>query len=74
MMKDCFGICFGGLVSEELAFDEQKRAECHLCQDFEDCYKITAIRSEQQNRSEIRRGVRGVRNSLGGSHREFPFG
>ena len=74
MMKECFGIQFGGLVSEELVHDESKRAECLLCQDFDACYKISVVKNLLQNRGEIRKGVRNLRNSLGGSHREFPFG
>jgi len=73
-MKECFGMQFGGLVSEELVHDEAKRQECLFCQDFEACFKVTYIRNLQQNRGEVKRGVRGIRNSLGGSHRENPFG
>jgi hypothetical protein len=74
MMKECFGLRYGGLLSEEMVFDEDQRAECLLCQDAEMCQQVCMVRNMQQNRAEMRRGVRNLRYSMGGSHSEFPFG
>lgn len=72
-MKECFGVNFGFLWEDRVqSADEHKK--CYECEDFEKCFKVALIRSLQAIKLEIRHGVRGIRNSLGGSHSEFPFG
>ncbi len=72
-MKECFGIGLGAHFEESVEKTHTRR-ECHACEDFERCYQATLIRELIALRREIRTAARGVRNSLGGSHRDFPFG
>ena len=44
------------------------------CEDFDKCFKVALVRNLQALKLEIRKSVRGIRNSIGGSHSEFPFG
>jgi len=72
-MKDCFGIHLGWLGDDNYS-DVESRRKCYECDEFEPCWKMAIIRSINGLRLEMRSGVRGLRNSLGGSHSEFPFG
>ena len=72
-MKDCFGIHFGFMFEDKVT-QKEDRSKCYNCDDFDKCFKIALIRSLEGIKVEIRNGVRGLRNSLGGSHKEFPFG
>jgi hypothetical protein len=72
-MRECFGVHFGYFMEDKVSsYDERK--QCYECEDFDKCYKISLIRSLQALKVEIRTGVRGLRNSLGGSHSDFPLG
>jgi hypothetical protein len=72
-MKDCFGVHLGWFGEDNFS-NVADRQRCYECSDFEACYKMMTIRVLNGLRLEIRSGVRGLRNSLGGSHSEFPFG
>ncbi|HPB32731.1 MAG TPA: hypothetical protein PLB62_14870 [Candidatus Sumerlaeota bacterium] len=72
-MKECFGISFGFFFEDHPAQDEV-REKCYSCEDFEKCFKVSLIQNMKALKLEIRSGVRNLRNSMGGSHSEFPFG
>ena len=72
-MKEYFGVNFGFFFEDNIA-DEAERRKCYECEDFEKCFKVSLIQCLKSLKLEIRRGVRNLRNSLGGSHSEFPFG
>lgn len=72
-MKECFGIGLGANFEEGVE-PINTREDCHGCEDFDRCYKAMLIKQLVGLKREIRTGVRGIRNSLGGSHREHPFG
>jgi hypothetical protein len=72
-MKDCFGIHLGWF-SENNYSDVPDRLICYECEDYDACWKMVMVRMMHSLRLEMRSGVRGIRNSLGGSHSEFPFG
>lgn len=72
-MKDCFGVHLGWFGEDNFS-DVESRRKCYECEDYEACWKMMTIRSLNGLKLEIRSGVRGLRNSLGGSHSEFPFG
>ena len=72
-MKECFGLSFGFLWEDRVQ-SEDEREKCYRCDDFERCFKIALVRSLKALRLEMHKGVRGIRNSLGGSHSEHPFG
>lgn len=72
-MKECFGRNFG-FFFEDRTTDPEKIKQCYECEDFDRCYKIAQIQNIRSLKLEIRQGVRNLRNSLGGSHSEFPFG
>jgi len=72
-MKDCFGVHLGWF-GEDNCSDVAAREKCHACEDYDACYKMMSIRMLNALRLELRAGVRNLRNSLGGSHSEFPFG
>jgi hypothetical protein len=72
-MKECFGIGFGGHFEEGVE-KINSREDCYACEDFDRCCKAMMIKQLIGIRQEIKSGVRGIRNSLGGSHREYPFG
>jgi len=72
-MKECFGIHFGFFFEDHIG-DAQAIRKCYECEDFEKCYKVALIQSLKSLKMEIRQGVRNLRNSMGGSHSEFPFG
>ncbi len=72
-MKECFGVRFGHFFEDKVS-DYEERSQCYQCEDFEKCYKFSLIKALYGLRMEMRNGVRGIRNSLGGSHSEFPFG
>jgi hypothetical protein len=71
-MKDCFGMNFGFFFGDKT--DYEKRKICYGCKDFDMCFKIALVQNINSLKLEIRQGVRNLRNSLGGSHSEFPFG
>ncbi len=72
-MKPCFGIGFGAFFEEGVE-KANTIEECHGCEDYDRCHKAMMIKQLIGLRQELRAGVRGIRNSLGGSHREHPFG
>ena len=72
-MKSCFGTHFGFFFEDHIV-DEQAMKKCYECEDFEKCFKMSLIQSLKGLKMEIRQGVRNLRNSMGGSHSEFPFG
>ncbi|NUP88493.1 MAG: hypothetical protein HUU25_01585 [Candidatus Sumerlaeia bacterium] len=72
-MKQCFGVGLGAFFEEGVE-RLNTREECHGCEDFDRCFRAMLIKQLIGIRTEIKQGVRGIRNSLGGSHREFPFG
>jgi hypothetical protein len=72
-MKECFGLNFGYFF-EDRPGDEELRKKCYECEDYDKCYKLTMIQCLKSLKLEIRQGVRNLRNSMGGSHSEFPFG
>jgi len=72
-MKDCFGVHLGWFGEDNFS-DEVSRLKCFECEDYDACYKMMLIRMLNGLRLEMRSGVRGLRNSLGGSHSEIPFG
>jgi len=72
-MKECFGTRFGFFFEDRIDQDEV-REKCYNCEDFEKCYKVALIQNLKSLKLEIRQGVRNLRNSIGGSHSEFPFG
>ena len=72
-MKECFGTQFGFFFEDRID-DNQVREKCYECEDFDKCFKLALIKSLKGLRLEIRHGVRNLRNSMGGSHSEFPFG
>jgi len=72
-MKDCFGVHMGWFGEDNFS-DTSARRTCYDCEDFDSCWKMMMVRSINGLRVEMRSGVRGIRNSLGGSHSEFPFG
>ena len=72
-MKECFGMHFGFFFEDHIG-EEEVRAKCYSCEDFDKCYKVALIQTLKSLKFEIRQGVRNLRNSLGGSHSEFPFG
>jgi hypothetical protein len=72
-MRECFGIQFGYFMEDKVStFEERKR--CYNCEDFDKCFKISLIKALYSLKVEMRTGVRGIRNSLGGSHSDFPLG
>lgn len=72
-MKECFGTRFG-FFFEDYITDDQAVKKCYECEDFDKCFKIALIQNLKSLKLEIRSGVRNLRNSMGGSHSEFPFG
>ena len=72
-MKECFGVNFGFFFEDQVS-DPTQLQKCYECEDFEKCFKVALIQNIRSLKYEIRRGVRNLRNSLGGSHSEFPFG
>jgi hypothetical protein len=72
-MKDCFGVHLGWFGEDNFS-DIAARRKCFECEDYDACCKMMLVRSINGLRLEMRSGVRGLRNSLGGSHSEFPFG
>ncbi|MBN1515562.1 hypothetical protein JXA32_03225 [Candidatus Sumerlaeota bacterium] len=72
-MPECFGISFGWFDDFGTS-EHEDREKCFHCPQFEPCWKMSMVRSLHNLRYEMRRGVRGLRNSLGGSHSENPFG
>lgn len=72
-MKDCFGVQLGWFGENNFS-DVESRRKCFECEDFNMCWQMMVVRSLNALRIEMRSGVRGLRNSLGGSHSEFPFG
>ena len=72
-MKECFGMRFGFFFEEHIN-EEEVRKKCYSCEDFDKCYKMAMIQCLKGLKLEIRQGVRNLRNSLGGSHSEFPLG
>jgi hypothetical protein len=73
LMKDCFGVHLGWFGEDNFS-DVSARRKCYECEDFEACSRMMLVRTINGLRLEMRAGVRGLRNSLGGSHSEFPFG
>lgn len=72
-MKPCFGTGLGAFFEEGVERINTIE-ECHGCEDFDRCFRAMMIKQLIGIRHEIKTGVRGIRNSLGGSHREYPFG
>jgi len=72
-MKECFGTHLGWFGEDNFS-DVQARLKCYECEDYDACWKMMLVRMVNSLRLEMRSGVRGLRNSLGGSHSEFPFG
>ena len=72
-MKECFGLHFG-FIGGDTVIPEDEREKCYKCEDFDRCYKVAMVRSLNNLKIEIRTGVRKLRNSMGGSHKEYPFG
>ena len=72
-MKECFGVHFGWFGEDNFS-DVAARGRCYKCEDYDECWRMMVVRMINGVRLEIRSGVRGLRNSLGGSHSEFPFG
>jgi len=72
-MKECFGVHLGWFGEDGFS-DVAARQRCYQCEDYDACWKMMVIRMINSLRLEVRSGVRGLRNSLGGSHSEFPFG
>ncbi len=72
-MKDCFGVHLGWFGEDNFS-DVESRRKCYECEDFDACSKMMVVRMINGLRIEMRTGVRNLRNSLGGSHSEFPFG
>ena len=71
-MPECFGLNFGWF--DNIGVPEyEKRELCFHCPHYERCYQMAAIGEMRHLRAEIRTGVRGLRNSLGGSHSEYPL-
>jgi hypothetical protein len=60
-------------MEDKVSGDDERR-RCYDCEDFEKCYKMSLIKAIYALKVEIRSGVRGLRNSLGGSHSDFPLG
>lgn len=71
-MKDCFGMQLG-FFREGMVPEIEEREKCLNCEDFDRCFKYSLVLAIHNLRYEIRTGVRGIRNSLGGSHSDFPF-
>jgi len=71
-MKECFGISFG-FFEQGMSGKYEERKKCYDCPDYDKCFEMSLIQAIYSVKLEIRAGVRGVRNSLGGSHSEIPF-
>ncbi len=71
-MRDCFGLSFGWF--DEISVpDYEKREQCFTCPQYDRCFQMALVKEIRQLRYDIRTGVRGLRNSLGGSHSEYPL-
>lgn len=71
-MRECFGLQLG-FGPEGMAPELREREKCYNCQDFDECYKYCLVRALISLRFEIRTGVQGIRQSLGGSHSAAPL-
>lgn len=71
-MKDCFGITFG-FFERGMAGSIEDRQKCYDCPDFDKCFKLSLIQTLTSIKLEIRSGAAGIKNSIGGSHADFPF-
>lgn len=72
-MKECFGQSFGWFDDMGMSSYED-RDKCFHCELYDRCYQMSLVRQLHVLKFEIRNGVRGIRNSLGGSHSDYPFG
>jgi|GEM_PF-550738 len=71
-VADCFGVGLASLNKDQLSTKDRMR--CYHCSEFERCFQVMLIKSINDLRFEIKESSNRLKNALGGSHSNFPFG